>query len=190
MCQQDENGPLTFLDRFLQQWRIRKALPWLAPGARVLDVGAHQGELFERAPWIGPSLGIEPHLGEARTCGPHRLRPGRFPADDLPDGSFDTITMLAVVEHFDPATLDQLGPACQRLLSAGGRVVITVPSPWVDHILAVLRALRLVHGMELEQHHGFLPSDLLHYFGPANFQLETHQRFQLGLNHLFVFRRR
>ena len=50
-------------DRILQQWRIRKILPYLKPNDRVLDIGSAQGVLFARAPWLAPnSVGIDPAL--------------------------------------------------------------------------------------------------------------------------------
>jgi hypothetical protein len=67
--------------------------------------------------------------------------------------------------------------------------VITVPSPLVDPILDVLRALRVLDGMETEQHYGFKPSETKRLFGDAGFVLEKHEKFELGLNELFVFRR-
>jgi hypothetical protein len=59
----------------------------------------------------------------------------------------------------------------------------------VDHILAALCGLRLADGMSLEQHDGFDPRTTPEFFVPSGFVLEYRRRFQLGLNHLFVFRK-
>ncbi len=96
------------------------------------------------------------------------------------DGSFDTITMLAVLEHIPQR--DQLATECARLLSPKGRVVITVPRPAVDHVLAVLRALRLIDGMSLEEHDGYDVEPTPALFGAAGLRLLRRSSFQLALN--------
>jgi SAM-dependent methyltransferase len=103
------------------------------------------------------------------------------------DASFDTVIMLATFEHIRDR--EPLCRECCRLLRPGGRVIVTVPSPWVDAILAMLCCLRLADGMSLEEHHGFDPQTTPELFLRAGFVLEHRHRFQLGLNHLFVFRK-
>jgi hypothetical protein len=59
----------------------------------------------------------------------------------------------------------------------------------VDHILTVLKTLRVIDGMSLEEHHGYDVNHTASIFAPPRFALDVHRRFQLGLNNLFVFRR-
>lgn len=177
------------LDRLLQRWRIAKAARWVRPGDRVLDIGCHQGEFFRALPGLPAGVGLEPDLQEGVHLSPHRFLKGMFPHPELVSQDFDTIVLLAVIEHF-PA--DQLAGAvheCQRLLRPGGRVIITVPSPLVDRILDWLRRFRLIDGMDLHQHYGFDPRQLPGLFAPPHFRLLRHSRFQLGLNNLFVFQK-
>ena len=42
--------------------------------------------------------------------------------------------------------------------------------------------------MEAHEHYGFDPRSVPEIFGSGRLRLERHRRFQLGLNHLFVFR--
>ena len=51
---------MTWLDRYLQKWRIRVARRELPPGARVLDIGTHDGTLFCLTRARG--VGIDPEL--------------------------------------------------------------------------------------------------------------------------------
>ncbi len=175
-------------DLFLQRRRIAQAARHIPPGARVLDVGCEEGALFQALGGaIGPSVGVDPALAAPVVLGPHRLLPGRFPAEIPEAGPFDVIVMLAVLEHVPPAEAPLVGEACARLLAPGGRVVITVPSPRVDDILAFLRWIRVVDAETLEEHHGFAPSDTPALFAGRGFRLSRAGRFQLGLNNLFVF---
>lgn len=182
---------MTGLDRFLQRWRIRQARRFVPDNARVIDVGAHDGELFAAlGARLREGFGVEPLARAPHAAGRWVIQPGYFPAVRPPDAGWDAITMLAVLEHIPRAEQFMLAEACRELLRPGGRVIITVPGPAVDAILAVLRALRLIDGMSLEQHYGFEPADTLRVFAPPAFRLAHRSRFQLGLNNLFVFERR
>ncbi len=176
------------LDSLLQWWRGRKARRWIPVGAKVLDIGCHQGEfLHSLGKRIGPSVGFDPLAPP--TEGPlYSLKPELFrtPAP-FPDASFDVVVLLATLEHIRDK--EPLAKECYRLLHSGGRVIITVPSPRVDTIVAVLCRLHLADGMSLDEHHGFDPSDTPGLFVRQGFTLEHSRRFQLGLNYLFVFRK-
>ncbi|HEX2862760.1 MAG TPA: methyltransferase domain-containing protein, partial [Lacunisphaera sp.] len=105
---------------------------------------------------------------------------------DYPAGRFEAIVLLATLEHIrDKAPLAR---EARRLLTPGGRLIMTVPSPRVDDIVHTLVRLGLADGMSLEEHHGFHPKDTRAIFETPGLRLEHHEAFQLGLNHLFVFR--
>jgi len=183
---------MRFTDRLLQNWRIAKVRPFIASGARILDIGSADGALFSAlGNSVGAgSLGVDPTLKQAVTVNGCTLLPGFFPEAVPPaSGPFDVITMLAVLEHFPANAYESLRSGCGRFLRPGGKLLITVPSPQVDHILAVLKFLRLVDGMSLEEHHGFEVADTTRIFPPETFRLIKRGSFQLGLNHLFVFQR-
>jgi SAM-dependent methyltransferase len=179
------------IDRLLQRWRINKVRPFIAPGARVLDIGCADGELFRRIPGIAEGVGIDPNLPQPEcTCHRALLLKGYYPHALRDDRPFDVITLLAVLEHVQPQQQKTLALACARHLKPGGHLVITVPSPSADIILAVLRRLSLIHGMELEQHYGYDPSMTAGLFAMPDLELTVARRFQLGLNNLFVFKKK
>lgn len=181
---------MTWLDRVLQRWRLNKARRELPAVGRLLDIGTHDGALFVVAGLHG--VGIDDAMAddpEARDD--VVLVRGRFPADlpDEPPGAFDAVAALAVVEHVPHSELAHWSRRLAELVRPGGVLVITVPSPAVDHLLHVLIRLRLIAGMQAHQHHGFEPGDVLRIFAAPDWRLTKRKQFQLGLNNLFVFRR-
>lgn len=181
---------MTGLDVYLQRLRIAAALPWIASGGHVLDVGCADGALFRQGrSCISSGVGIDTLHSETWVNGPYERRTGSFP-EALPEGDqFDAVVMLAVVEHLSNSELNRWATAVPQALKRGGRLVITTPSPLVDHILAAGIRMRLLDGMEAHQHHGFDPHDVPRIFTVPGMQLESQRRFELGLNHLFVFAR-
>jgi hypothetical protein len=183
---------MTSLDRFIQNWRLRVGLRCLeGEPLRVIDVGAHQGECFVAlGDRLQAGFGIEP-LAKTSTKTTHfEIQPGFFPAVRPAEGEWDAITLFAVLEHIPRSEHLALADACFDLLRVGGRIIITVPSAMVDSILWVLKSLRLIDGMSLEEHFGFEAAETVNVFPPPRFRLVQHQRFQMGLNHLFVFEKK
>ena len=178
------------IDRMLQKWRISMVRPYIAPGSRVLDIGCADGELFRSIGCIDEGVGIDPDLPpSAISSGRAMLLKGLFPHALPDDRPFDVIALLAVLEHVPPELQRELAFACATYLKPGGNLVITVPAPAVDAILVVLRGLRLIHGMALEQHYGYDPNQTPAIFAVPGMKLFQARRFQLGLNNLFVFKK-
>lgn len=179
------------IDRWLQRWRIDKAEPFIPDGARVLDIGCSEGELFERfSERIAQGVGIDDDLDGPRRSERFELIAGHYPEDLAETEPFDVITMTAVLEHVPTERQPALAHACAEHLKPGGYLVITTPGPLVDPILDAMKFLRLIDGMGLEEHFGFEPADTPGIFSPFGLELVKTEKFQLGLNHLFVFRKR
>jgi 2-polyprenyl-3-methyl-5-hydroxy-6-metoxy-1,4-benzoquinol methylase len=177
-------------DRFLQKYRIWKASPYILPGRSVLDIGCHDGTLFrELGERISHGVGIDP-LEPSSWVDDRFLRiVGSFP-DDVPElGEFDVITMLAVLEHFPDDKIETLPCHIARFLKPGGLLVITIPSPRVNDILALLKWMRVIEGMSLEEHHGLTVDTVLTVFSQY-FELKVRKSFQFGLNNLLVYQKR
>ncbi|OGA37299.1 MAG: hypothetical protein A3G80_10510 [Betaproteobacteria bacterium RIFCSPLOWO2_12_FULL_62_13b] len=181
---------MNVIDRALQRRRIAKAKPYIPHGASVLDVGCGDGALFKQLKGqIGRGVGIDPALASSERTDSRWLISGRFPADVPDAGPYDVITMLAVVEHLSAEEQRRLAAACARLLKPGGCLIITVPSRLVDPLLRLLKFMRVLDGMCLDDHHGFEARETPSLFCGGGLELVKHEIFQLGLNNLFVFQR-
>jgi SAM-dependent methyltransferase len=180
---------MRWADTYLQKARIGKTLPYLRHGDRVLDIGSSQGELFDAFGMQDPtSIGLDPEA-TARKTASYELQRGYFPAAALQLGTFDAVVMLAVLEHAPAPDLTLWARTICDLLNPGGRFVATVPSALVDPILDVAMKLRLIDGMETEQHYGFDPKQTESLMTGAGLSLVAKKAFQLGLNNLYVFER-
>lgn len=185
---------MTWLDKLIQHLRFRKAVQYIPKGAYLLDIGAHQGEFFDylNSPKAGQKqvsgVGLEPLLSSPLRKEYCNILPLKFPTDvNFSPSSFQVITMLAVLEHIHQADLPSVALACHKYLAPGGLLIITVPDKKVDYILKALKWLRLIDGMSCEQHHGYEASDTTKLFSMPNFRLLKHEKFQFGLNNLFLF---
>jgi SAM-dependent methyltransferase len=180
------------LDRLLRAWRTGVALRQLPRRMEsVLDIGCGEDGYLLRRLAASRRDGIDPTLTAARDEPGLKLVRGYFPADLAAlglSGPYDAIFSLAVFEHLTDDDLADARVALPGLLTPGGRLIVTVPHPFVDRILDVLLWLRLIDGQAVEEHHGFEPA---HLTGLASDQVRLVARssFQLGLNNIFVFER-
>ncbi|OUR99347.1 hypothetical protein A9Q86_12290 [Flavobacteriales bacterium 33_180_T64] len=154
-----------------------------------MDIGCFDGYLFEtlHSKPIQPSIGLDPLLKTVTTKGKHTLIPGKFPENVPENSEIDCIVMLAVLEHIPREQQKMFNQDFFRVLNSSGRVIITVPSPFVDYILAALTKLRLIDGMSVDEHYGFKIDEVFSLLDKQKFKLVKHKKFQFGLNNLFVF---
>jgi SAM-dependent methyltransferase len=101
----------------------------LAAGARVLDAGCGSGRTLEELGEYGEVYGLEldPEAAEvARARGAGEVEIGRLEDLPWPDGTFDLITCLDVIEHTpdDRVALREL----RRVCKPGGWLLLTVPA--------------------------------------------------------------
>jgi len=68
--------------------------------------------------------------------------------------TYDAVFALAVFEHFTEEDLIKASLVISQMLSDDGELIVTVPSPYVDTILYILRFFSLVEAETLDEHHG------------------------------------
>jgi 2-polyprenyl-3-methyl-5-hydroxy-6-metoxy-1,4-benzoquinol methylase len=180
---------MKWLDYRFQHERTSRVAPYVAQGARALDIACADGALFRLLDGrLGSGVGIDIDPVPTSTAKFQYIR-GSFPAALPPGEPFDLVAALAVLEHIPEKDQSAFAEGCTRALRSGGRLVITVPSPRVDDLLRIMKTVRIVDGMRDDQHYGFDPHKAINTFQNAGLVLERHSRFQLGLNNLFVFRK-
>lgn len=184
---------MILLDKFIRYWRVEVALknrPEIMEN--VFDIGCDDGYLLKKlSPITKRQDGVDPRLIANSICQQSEIKIGLFPSvveDYQMRGAYDAIFALAVFEHFSERDIRQSASVIARMLSPEGRLIITVPHPFVDKILAVLIFLHLIEGVTFEEHHGFDPETMVGYFSDY-LRLIKHERFQFGLNNVFVFGR-
>jgi 2-polyprenyl-3-methyl-5-hydroxy-6-metoxy-1,4-benzoquinol methylase len=119
----------------------------LAPGVRVLDVGAHDRRI-ER--W----LKSQQPGATYRSLDVDRSLPHDYYAFEDVREDFDLVTILDVVEHVPPETVLNMLTSSLRVLRPGGRVVITTPN--VSHPVRLWRDCTHVTAMHHAELGGFL----------------------------------
>lgn len=178
------------LDRFIQKIRINKAEKHIPSNSRVLDIGCADGMLFQKlAGKVRDGVGIDPGIKSNFKGNNFQIIRGTFPEDIPPGPKFDVVTLLAVLEHIPISQQLALTKNIFDSLNNQGILIISVPSPQVDIILKILKFLRLIDGMSLEEHYGFDVDTVTDTFVSRGFELLKHEKFQLGLNNLFVFKK-
>ncbi|MBU2019080.1 MAG: class I SAM-dependent methyltransferase [Bacteroidetes bacterium] len=181
------------LDKFLQKQRLKKAIKYISEEHTILDIGCSNGELLEAISFTpNKYIGIDPLKKENLINSKKTFLKGTFPEALIGTkyGDFDVCVLLAVLEHIPEKNKIQFENSVYKYLKHGGVLIITVPSKKVDFILSVLKFFKLIDGMSLEEHHGFSPKDTLSVFKSPHWELINFEKFQFGLNNLFVFKKR
>lgn len=154
------------LERLLQRMRFRKVLPYLK--GEVVDFGGNHGELSKHV--IGTYHNINRDHSTL-----HTLRA-------------DTIVMLAVLEHLDPATVTACFHTFKAILRPGGRLIITTPTHIAKPILDTLAFLHLLDPENIAEHKHYWNAVEMHTLAQASgFTVTHYNTFQLGFNQLAVF---
>ncbi len=179
------------IDKILRYWRTKVALknaPRLMEA--VFDIGCDEGYLLKRLKRnVIIKEGVDPRLERDTFIDGIKLSKGYFLQTFNKDDKvnvYDAIFALAVFEHFSEEDIFLSVEVIKRLLAPNGRLIVTVPHPFVDHILDVLMFFRFIDGQALEEHHGLKPSYLIDSFSTC-LKLVKHEKFQFGLNNVFVF---
>jgi SAM-dependent methyltransferase len=157
--------------------RVRFALPYCR--GKLLDV-ACGNNLLVLTYGKGVGCDIHPYPHVSVRCDSSRLPFG--------DASFDSVAMLACLNHIvrRRETLEE----CHRVLTAGGRLLVTMIPPWIGWFSHRIRRRhdpdQLERGMNHEEDWGLSGSEMAQLLEASRFRLVLHRRFMWGLNNFYM----
>lgn len=170
--------------------RLKFALPHIK--GDVLDIGCQRGQLYEYAgDQMTSYTGIDLNqsvLEQGRKAHPecqfHEVNIDTAPLEF--SAAFDSIVMLAVIEHV--FNLNTLGHSIAKALKPGGSVILTTPTPFGNDIIHAMGArIGLFSKDAADDHIAIFNKKRLEIFA-AEFDLTmtTYKQFQLGCNQLAI----
>lgn len=181
------------LEPFLarRRWGVADAL--IPPSmnrtyGRILDLGCGDGG-FLHSIEFGNRLGLDRRFPDVDYWDDHIgfipytiqrffLLPGHFN-----HGSFDVVTMLAVLEHLNRTQVPEILERIYQILRPKGLFILTTPVPLAERVLNALTALRLVDEDMIDEHqHYYGKDELLRLLREGGFSDVSMGRFELGLN--------
>jgi len=155
--------------------RANRLIPASLRKGRILDIGCGSYPYFLSHTSFQEKFAIDQSSAANRFEGInwYSLDLNATPALPFPDEYFNAITMLAVIEHLDPAKLVLLFSEAYRALQPGGVVILTTPAAWSDRLLHNMARLGLVSPEEIEEHAFAYTLPLIGwYFGKAGFSMD------------------
>jgi ubiquinone/menaquinone biosynthesis C-methylase UbiE len=140
----------------LYRRRVELCLAECAGGERVLEVGFGSGvsflnlhEMYREIHGVDLTAAVESVTEAFKARGvPAFLRRGDVRDLPYPEGHFDTVLLISILEHLKPGDLDQALGEISRVLKPGGQMVYGVPveRPFMVFMFRLL-------GYDIRQHH-------------------------------------
>ncbi len=161
----------------LRAQQANKLIPFTLREGRILDIGCGTYPYFLAHTSFAEKFAIDQIPLAETTAAELRIESYTLDLEQKPklpfaDEFFNAVTLLAVVEHLDPALMALLFKEIYRVLKPGALVVLTTPAAWSDGLLKFMARVRLVSAEEIQEHAYAYTLPLLGwYFGQAGFEM-------------------
>jgi len=161
----------------LRAQRANKLIPSNLRTGRILDIGCGSYPYFLAHTSFAEKFAIDQLPLPQQTASELKIESFTLDLEIEPhlpfeDGYFESVTLLAVVEHLDPSLMAILFKEVYRVLKPGGMVVLTTPAAWSDGLLKFIARINLVSAEEIHEHAYAYTLPLLGwYFGQAGFEM-------------------
>jgi SAM-dependent methyltransferase len=167
------------LEPMLAKYRAQRAnrlIPAELRTGSILDVGCGSYPYFLSHTVFEQKYAVDQiplnELGRELNIQWHILDLNSTPILPFEDNFFNSVTLLAVVEHLNPNSMAVLFTETYRVLKPGGVVVMTTPAAWSDGLLKFMARIGLVSAEEIHEHIFAYTLPLLGwYFGRAGFEM-------------------
>lgn len=174
----------------LRAQKANKLIPSNLRAGRILDIGCGSFPYFLAHTSFAEKFAIDQIPLPQQTAAELRIESFTLDLEQKPklpfdDNFFEAVTLLAVVEHLDPALMAMLFKEIYRVLKPGGQVILTTPAAWSDGLLKLMARVSLVSAEEIHEHAYAYTLPLLGwYFGQAGFEMTKTQfgYFEFMLN--------
>lgn len=169
------------LEPFLARLRTRRANLLIPAGlrtGRILDIGCGSFPYFLAHTAFQEKFAVDQLPIAEQTAAQlqiqfHPLDLNKKPSLPFEDNFFHVVTLLAVVEHLDPASMAILFAETYRVLRPGGMVIITTPAAWSDGLLKFMANVSLVSAEEIHEHAFAYTLPLIGWhFGQAGYNMK------------------
>jgi SAM-dependent methyltransferase len=161
----------------LRAQRANKLIPSTLRSGRILDIGCGSYPYFLAHTSFAEKFAIDQLPLPQQTASELKIESFTLDLEIEPhlpfdDNYFEAVTLLAVVEHLDPALMAKLFKEVYRTLKPGGMVILTTPAAWSDGLLKFMASINLVSAEEIHEHAYAYTLPLLGwYFGQAGFEM-------------------
>jgi len=161
----------------LRAQKANKLIPSSLRSGRILDIGCGTYPYFLAHTSFEEKFAIDQLPLSSQTASELKIESFTLDLEIKPqlpfeDNFFESVTLLAVVEHLDPSLMAILFKEVYRVLKPGGKVILTTPAAWSDGLLKFMARVNLVSAEEIHEHAYAYTLPLLGwYFGQAGFEM-------------------
>ena len=157
--------------------RANKLIPTNLRNGRILDIGCGSFPYFLAHTAFAEKFAIDQIPLPEQTASELKIESFTLDLEVEPrlpfeNDYFESVTLLAVVEHLDPTLMAKLFKEIYRVLKPEGMVILTTPAAWSDGLLKFMAQVGLVSAEEIHEHAYAYTLPLLGwYFGQAGFEM-------------------
>ncbi|MBL0343770.1 class I SAM-dependent methyltransferase [Candidatus Villigracilis affinis] len=161
----------------LRAQRANKLIPTNLRNGRILDIGCGSFPYFLAHTAFAEKFAIDQIPLPEQTASELKIESFTLDLEIEPrlpfeNNYFESVTLLAVVEHLDPTLMAKLFKEIYRVLKPEGMVILTTPAAWSDGLLKFMAQVGLVSAEEIHEHAYAYTLPLLGwYFGQAGFEM-------------------